>query len=110
MAKRRSHAHAAAFEAMNRLYNIDELLSLRGELDNLIAEKKQFAKEQEEQRQAKEIEITEATRAAVVGAQPAKGYVETKIINGRPYRYLRYWDAGKLKSQYIGKAEQVVPA
>jgi hypothetical protein len=32
------------------------------------------------------------------------GHVELKMINGYgPYRYLRYWSGGKLKSQYLGK-------
>jgi hypothetical protein len=34
-----------------------------------------------------------------------RGSIELKMINGcGPYKYLRYWQGGKLKSQYIGKA------
>ncbi len=37
------------------------------------------------------------------------GHIELKMIpnNGRlygPYRYLRYWSQGRLKSRYLGKA------
>ncbi len=40
------------------------------------------------------------------GRNGSIGYVEEKIINGcGPYRYLRYWRAGKRKSVYLGKVE-----
>jgi hypothetical protein len=33
-------------------------------------------------------------------------YIESKLINGSgPYRYLRYWHAGKRKSVYLGKSQ-----
>jgi hypothetical protein len=105
VAKRRSFNHTRIFMAMLRL-DVATLETLRDEIEVRMIELTQLAKEQEEQRQAKENAITEATRAAVVGEQPAKGYVETKLINGGSYRYLRYWEAGKLKSKYLGKAEQ----
>ncbi|MFP3205414.1 MAG: hypothetical protein RXS23_08455 [Metallosphaera yellowstonensis] len=31
------------------------------------------------------------------------GHVESKLVNGRTYYYLRYWEEGKLKSKYLGK-------
>lgn len=36
----------------------------------------------------------------------AKGHIELKMI-GRcgPYKYLRYWSGGHLRSKYIGKAK-----
>ncbi|MEP0858496.1 hypothetical protein [Trichocoleus sp. DQ-U1] len=40
------------------------------------------------------------------GRNGSIGYLEEKIINGcGPYRYLRYWRAGKRKSVYVGKVE-----
>ncbi|MBD1838903.1 hypothetical protein [Coleofasciculus sp. FACHB-501] len=40
------------------------------------------------------------------GCKGGIGYLEEKIINGcGPYRYLRYWRAGKRKSVYVGKVE-----
>jgi len=53
------------------------------------------------------------TEGQVVGAGDEKssttaktqGHIELKTINGYgPYRYLRYWQDGKLRSSYIGKA------
>lgn len=39
------------------------------------------------------------------GKAGGRGHVELKTINGcGPYKYLRYWQGGKLKSEYIGKA------
>ncbi|NEQ48197.1 MAG: hypothetical protein F6K00_35250 [Leptolyngbya sp. SIOISBB] len=40
--------------------------------------------------------------------QPSPGHIEEKYIqrgNKRhgPYLYLRYWEAGKLRSKYLGK-------
>jgi hypothetical protein len=41
------------------------------------------------------------------GRKGGTGYVEEKMINNcGPYRYLRYWRAGKRKSVYIGKVER----
>lgn len=31
-------------------------------------------------------------------------WTEVKIINGHPYRYRRFWQGGKLRSKYLGKA------
>ncbi len=31
------------------------------------------------------------------------GHLESKIINGNVYYYLRYWEEGKLKSRYLGR-------
>ncbi|HEY9874492.1 MAG TPA: hypothetical protein V6D12_13710 [Candidatus Obscuribacterales bacterium] len=34
------------------------------------------------------------------------GYFEQKMINGcGPYRYLRYYEKGRLKSVYVGKGD-----
>jgi len=57
--------------------------------------------------EARKTERSVAAAAAENRSHTAKGkgHVETKIINGYgPYRYLRYWQDGKLKSQYLGKA------
>lgn len=46
------------------------------------------------------------------GPKGGKGHIEVKMIpdtkRGKvygPYRYLRYWQDGKLKTHYLGKAE-----
>jgi hypothetical protein len=44
-------------------------------------------------------------------SQGSKGHIEAKYIprgNKRhgPYLYLRYWHGGKLRSKYLGKAQQ----
>lgn len=31
------------------------------------------------------------------------GHLEEKVIKGKKYYYLRYWEDGKLKSKYVGK-------
>jgi len=39
------------------------------------------------------------------GTAKSQGHIELKTINGYgPYRYLRYWQDGKLRSSYMGKA------
>lgn len=49
--------------------------------------------------------VADATAENRSHTAKSKGHVETKTINGYgPYRYLRYWDGGKFKSQYLGKA------
>lgn len=46
------------------------------------------------------------------GPKGGKGHIEIKLIpdtkRGKtygPYRYLRFWHEGKLKTRYLGKAE-----
>lgn len=53
---------------------------------------------------------SEAKQEPVEGKQQwgkrGGAYFEDKVVNGcGPYRYLRYWQAGKRKSLYVGKAE-----
>ncbi|WP_225905764.1 hypothetical protein [Stygiolobus caldivivus] len=31
------------------------------------------------------------------------GHLEEKLVKGKKYYYLRYWEDGKLKSKYVGK-------
>lgn len=109
MAKRKSWQYKRTvekFTEMMRSVAIDEFDDFRNEVNSILTERAQYLKEREEQELAKQQEITEATQAIVAGDSPAIGHVEIKNINGRSYRYLRYWDNGKLKSKYIGKADQ----
>ena len=45
------------------------------------------------------------------GRKQARGHIEAKYIprghkQHGPYLYLRYWQGGKLRSKYLGKAKQ----
>ncbi len=49
-----------------------------------------------------------STTTTTAGKHGGRGHIELKTINGcGPYKYLRYWQGGKLKSEYIGKAARV---
>ena len=57
-------------------------------------------KEIEERKNMLEAEIKSLTEQ--LESLP-KGHLEEKVIKGRRYYYLRYWEDGKLRSKYIGK-------
>ncbi len=51
---------------------------------------------------------------AFPSAKYSQGHVEVKMISDKkrgktygPYRYLRYWQNGKLLSRYLGKLEKI---
>lgn len=59
-----------------------------------------------------ELELEDSSAETHQGPKRGKGHIETKMIpdlkRGKmygPYRYLRYWQAGKLKTRYLGKAK-----
>jgi hypothetical protein len=53
------------------------------------------------------IDDNEAPEAAPArdskGSRAARGYLETKTINGGQYIYRRWRDNGRLRSEYVGK-------
>lgn len=49
--------------------------------------------------------ITPATKAQRKSTKRNSGeWEEIKIISGHAYRYRRFWQDGKLRSKYLGKA------
>jgi len=60
-----------------------------------------------------EIEEGKAVEPQVYrGPKGGKGHIEIKLIPDKkrgktygPYRYLRFWHEGKLKTRYLGKAD-----
>lgn len=78
----------------------EELLRLRGMIDDALAAKAQEepAKEHEPDRGGKESNSSKGGKG---------GYVELKMINGcGPYAYRRARVGGRLTSEYIGKVKQ----
>jgi hypothetical protein len=45
-------------------------------------------------------------QSAATKARPSRrAYIELKMINGcGPYKYKRFWQHGRLRSEYVGKA------
>lgn len=102
MAKRSAPGYTldAIAQQFDRLSHA-ELLEVQAMLAVLLA-----AKEQAEN--TDEAEAPEEYH----GPKGGRGHIEVKLVpdNKRgksygPYRYLRYWQEGKLKTRYLGKAD-----
>lgn len=81
----------------------EELLEVQAMLEVLLASKAVPA-------DTEEGEAIELQRLR--GPKGGRGHIEIKLIpdtkRGKiygPYRYLRFWHEGKLKTRYLGKAE-----
>lgn len=81
--------------------SLEELREVHNMLDILIASKSESANLN--QRKATDPDIHQ-------GPKGGRGHIEIKLIpdtkRGKtygPYRYLRYWQEGKLKTRYLGK-------
>ncbi|AHC50535.1 hypothetical protein SUSAZ_00010 [Sulfolobus acidocaldarius SUSAZ] len=54
----------------------------------------------EERRSKLDTEIAELQK--VLDTLP-NGHLEEKVVKGKKYYYLRYWENGRLRSKYLGK-------
>ena len=74
------------------------LLELRGMVDDRLAEL-----------EGQEIEDCSREPAGQVGSKSGKGgYIELKLVRGfGPYAYRRWREGGRLRSEYLGKVEQL---
>lgn len=80
----------------------EELLEVQAMLEALLATKAE----------PPNIQAETADPEGYRGPKGGKGHIEIKLIpdtkRGKtygPYRYLRFWHEGKLKTRYLGKAE-----
>ncbi len=95
--------HTAAFKIVAKHLEqlpLNELREIRDLVNGMVE-----AKEDETRVQA-EPEHREVGSLIAASQNVARGHYELKTINGcGPYKYLRYWQGGQLKSKYIGKVK-----
>ncbi len=72
-----------------------DLLELDAQLHSLIAARSQ----PEPEPQPSGLETRRKS-----GKRNSGEWEEIKVISGHSYRYLRFWQRGRLKSKYLGKA------